>query len=144
MVSPQYFLKIKKYNGMINIANSTFLLRIAIVIILLSHSLPSIFTGDVNNFGNLYLNKVGFSPIGVPLAWIVKLSHIVVAACFLFEKYVKPAGYFTIFILIMGIIMVHFKEGWFVVGGGRNGWEYNFFLICVILTIMYPQGLKRI
>jgi putative oxidoreductase len=43
----------------------------------------------------------------------------------------------------MGIILVHFKEGWFVVGGGRNGVEYNFLLIVVLMTIMYPNGLKK-
>ena len=33
--------------------------------------------------------------------------------------------------------MVHFKEGWFVVGGGRNGMEYNFVLICILTAIMF-------
>ncbi|MDQ0638147.1 hypothetical protein QF042_001712 [Pedobacter sp. W3I1] len=37
----------------------------------------------------------------------------------------------------MGIIMVHFKEGWFVVGGGRNGMEYNFVLICALTAIVF-------
>ena len=48
----------------------------------------------------------------------------------------------TILILIAGIATVHFKEGWYVVGGGRNGWEYNFLLIIALLTIMYPNGLS--
>lgn len=49
----------------------------------------------------------------------------------------------TIFILVMGIILVHFKEGWFVVGGGRNGVEYNLLLIVVFVHIMFPNGLKQ-
>jgi len=53
------------------------------------------------------------------------------------------AGFVTIFVLVMGIILVHFKEGWFVVGGGQNGVEYNFLLICVLLAIMYPEGFKK-
>jgi putative oxidoreductase len=125
-----------------NFTNSNFLLRAAVAIILLTHSLPSIYTGDVNNFGNMYLNQVGFAPIGVPLAWAVKLSHIAAALCLLLEKYVKPAAIVTILVLMAGIVLVHFKEGWFVVGGGRNGWEYNFLLIIVLLSIMYPNGLK--
>jgi putative oxidoreductase len=44
---------------------------------------------------------------------------------------------------MVGIVMVHFTEGWFVVGGGRNGWEYNFLLICDLLTVIWPQGFKR-
>lgn len=123
--------------------NSTFLLRIVVVVILLMHSIPGIFNNGINDFGNLYLNQVGFAPVGLVLAWAIKISHIVAAACFLFEKYVKWAGIVTIIILIAGIFMVHLKDGWFVVGGGRNGIEFNILLIVVILTIMYPKGLKK-
>ena len=45
-------------------------------------------------------------------------------------------------LLLMGIIMVHFQEGWFVVGGGRNGMEYNFLLICALVYIMFPNGFR--
>lgn len=123
--------------------NSTFLLRITAAIILIMHSIPGIFNNGVNDFGKLYLNEVGFAPIGVPLAWAIKISHVLAAVCLLLEKYVKWACVITIAILIGGIIMVHAKEGWFVVGGGRNGVEFNFLLIVVLLTIMYPKGIKK-
>jgi putative oxidoreductase len=100
------------------------------------------FDGGINNFGNLFLNQIGFSPLGVPIAWVVKLSHVVCAMCLILGKYIKPAAIVTIFILIMGIILVHYKEGWFVVGGGRNGMEYNFVLIAVLLAIMFPGRVK--
>lgn len=114
----------------------TLLLRIVIAIILLSHGIPGMLDGGVNDFGNLFLNKIGFSPIGVPLAWLVKISHVVCAGLLLANKFVKPAAGLTIFILIIGIVTVHFKEGWFVVGGGRNGMEYNFLLICILIYII--------
>lgn len=123
--------------------NGNLLLRIAISIILLTHSVFGIFNNGINDFGNLYLNQVGFAPFGLYLAWLIKISHIIAAILLLLNKYIKLAGFVTIFILIMGIIMVHFPEGWFVVGGGRNGCEYNFLLICVLLAIMYPNGLRN-
>lgn len=123
--------------------NSTFLLRSAVAIILLMHSVPGMFNNGINDFGNLYLNQIGFAPMGVPLAWAIKLSHVVSAFCFLFEKYVKWAAIVTIIILVMGIIMVHFKNGWFVVGGGQNGIEFNFLLIVVVLTLLFPNGLRK-
>lgn len=126
-----------------NIYNSTFLLRLAVAIILLMHSIPGMFNNGINDFGELYLNQVGFAPVGVPVAWAIKLSHVVCAFCLLFQKFIKPACIVTILILIMGIVMVHFKEGWFVVGGGRNGVEFNFLLIFVLLAIMFPNGLKK-
>ena len=121
---------------------NVFLLRLAVSIILLMHSVPGIFNNGINEFGKFYLNEIGFSPLGVPIAWVIKLSHVLCAICLLLNKYVKPASIITILILIAGIIMVHFKEGWYVVGGGRNGIEFNFLLICVLLTIMFPSGFK--
>lgn len=119
--------------------NNTFILRIALAIILLTHALGGMFNGGINDFGNLFLNQIGFAPVGVPLAWAIKLSHIVAAICLLTNKLIKPAAIITIFILIMGIILVHGKEGWFVVGGGRNGVEYNFLLIVVLIYLMFPK-----
>ena len=123
--------------------NATLLLRIAVAIILLTHSVLGMFNNGINDFGNLYLNQIGFAPFGVFLAWSIKISHIVAAILLLLNKYVKAAGFVTIFVLIIGIILVHFQEGWFVVGGGRNGVEYNFLLIVVLLAIMYPIGFKK-
>jgi putative oxidoreductase len=119
--------------------SNSLLLRIAVAIILLMHSIPGMMDGGVNAFGNLYLNKIGFSPVGLPLAWAIKLSHVACAVLLVLNRYVKPAALVTIFILVMGIVLVHLKEGWFVVGGGRNGVEYNFLLICVLVTIMFPK-----
>lgn len=122
------------------IFNSTLILRVAVAIILLVHSIPGIFNNGINDFGKLYLNEIGFAPLGVPIAWAIKLSHILAAGCLLFNRYIKLASIVTIIVLIMGIILVHFKEGWFVVGGGRNGVEFNFLLICVLLYLMLlPQ-----
>lgn len=122
------------------IFTGTFLLRIPVVIILLAHSIPGIFNNGINDFGNFYLNEIGFSPLGVPLAWAIKLSHIVCAVCLLLNKYVQPACILTILVLAAGIILVHFKEGWYVVGAGRNGIEFNFLLIFVLLAILFPEG----
>lgn len=37
--------------------------------------------------------------------------------------------------LLLGIGLVHASEGWFVVGGGRNGMEYSVLLIAVLLAV---------
>ena len=124
--------------------NSIFLLRVAVAIILIMHSVPGMFDGGVNNFGEHYLNQVGFAPLGIPLAWAIKLSHVVAAACLLLDKYVKWACLITIAVLVAGIFMVHLKEGWYVVGGGRNGVEFNFLLIVVLLSIMLSKPGKKI
>lgn len=123
--------------------HNTLLLRVALAIILLTHGLPGMFNGGVNAFGNLFLNQIGFAPLGIPIAWAIKISHVICAILLVLNRYIKPASIITIFILAMGIVFVHFKEGWFVVGGGRNGVEYNLLLIVVLVYIMFPNGLKK-
>jgi putative oxidoreductase len=127
-----------------NIGNPAFLLRFALAIILGMHCIPTILDGSVNDFGNLYLNNVGFAPFGLYIAWAIKLTHLVSVPLLLLNKYLKPVALANIFIFVMGIIMVHFQEGWFVVGGGRNGVEFNFLLIFSLLTIILPDGLKKL
>jgi len=124
--------------------NNNFFIRFAVAVILLVHGLGGMFNNGVNDFGNLFLNQIGFAPLGVPIAWSIKISHVIAAFCLLFQKYIKPASIITIFILIMGIVLVHFKDGWFVVGGGRNGVEFNFLLIFALLSIMFPNGFSKI
>lgn len=126
-----------------HIFNNTFLLRLAVAAILLMHSIPGMFNNGINNFGNLYLNEIGFAPFGLVLAWMIKLSHLVCAFCLLANRLVKWASAITIVILVAGIIMVHAKEGWFVVGGGSNGVEFNVLLVFVLLTLLFPHGFKK-
>jgi putative oxidoreductase len=120
----------------------TLILRIIIAIILLIHGLGGMFNGGVNGFGEMFLNQIGFAPVGLPLAWAIKISHVVCAFLIVVDKYTKPASLITIAILIMGIVLVHWKDGWFVVGGGRNGIEYNVLLIAVLVSIYLQKRVK--
>ena len=124
------------------IITPTLILRIALAAVLFMHGIPSIFTGAVNNFGNQYLNTVGFAPIGLPLAWAIKLSHVACAIMLILNRYIRLAAFVTIPILVAGIIMIHAAEGWYVVGGGRNGVEFNVLLISalVYLAIINKKG----
>lgn len=126
-----------------NITHNTFLLRIAVAVIFAAHSVFTILDGSINNFGKLYLDTVGFAPLGIYIAWMVKLTHLISVPLLILNKYIQPVAIANMVILIVGIFMVHLPEGWFVVGGGRNGVEFNFLLIFALLTIMFPNGLKK-
>jgi len=119
-------------------------LRWALAIILFMHSIPGMFNGGIHDFGNLYLNQVGFDPFGVYLAWVIKLSHVVAAILFIANKYIKWAAWPTLFILVVGIFMVHLEHGWFVVGGGQNGVEFNFLMIAVISHLLIEVKKSRL
>ena len=124
------------------IITPTLVLRIALAAVFFMHGFLSIYTGAVNNFGNQYLNTVGFAPIGLPLAWAIKLSHVACAILLILNRYIRLAAMVTIPILVAGIIMIHAAEGWFVVGAGRNGVEFNVLLIgaLVYLAIINKKG----
>lgn len=119
--------------------NNTLILRIAVAVIFITHSVFGMFNNGINDFGNLFLNQIGFAPLGVSIAWAIKLTHLFGALLLLINKYIKPVCILNILILIVGIILIHYQEGWFVVGGGRNGMEYNFLLICVLVSILFTD-----
>ncbi|GEN70345.1 MULTISPECIES: DoxX family protein [Chryseobacterium] len=116
-----------------------FYLRAALSVILLMHSVVSIFSGDVNNFGRLYLDTIGFSPFGLYLAWAVKLIHLFSVFLIWSERYVKAVSICNMIILIFGIYFVHWQNGWYVVGGGTNGIEFNILLICCFLQLIFTR-----
>jgi len=115
--------------------NNILLIIWATAIILIMHSIPGMFNNGVNDFGNLYLNQIGFAPVGLYLAWTIKLSHVAAAILLILNRYLQWAVWPTVAILLVGIFMVHLPNGWFVVGGGYNGIEYNVLLIAVLIQI---------
>lgn len=116
---------------------SNFYLRAALSVILLMHSVVSIFSGDVNNFGRLYLDTIGFSPFGLYLAWAVKLIHLFSVFLIWSDRFLKIVSICNMIILTFGIYFVHWQNGWYVVGGGTNGIEFNILLICCFLQLIF-------
>ncbi|WP_197286179.1 DoxX family protein [Pedobacter sp. PACM 27299] len=127
----------------INRINPLFLIRLAIATIFLSHSLHGVLNHTVNDFGEGYLNKVGFAPFGVYVAWALMVFEIIGSILILFGKLLKYVVPGFILILITGIILVHYPDGWFVVGPGRNGMEFSFVLILSLIAICIPVKRRR-
>ena len=61
---------------------------------------------------------------------------MVLAILLIFNRWLIVPIILTIFILIAGIILVHYESGWYVVGGGANGIEFNFLLIFVLFQVL--------
>ncbi|WP_185247454.1 DoxX family protein [Chryseobacterium bernardetii] len=116
-----------------------YFLRCALSIILLMHSVISIFSGDVNSFGINYLDTIGFYPIGLYLAWTVKLIHLVSVFLLWTDRYIKPVALCNILIFVFGIYYIHWESGWYVVGGGTKGIEFNILLIFSFINLIFPE-----
>ena len=111
----------------------TVLLRVGVAILLFIHGAFRASTGGVHGFGE-WLTSLGF-PAGIGWAWAVTSIELIGAPLMAAGKFVVPIAAYLAFQLVLGIALVHFPEGWFVVGGGRNGMEYSVLLILCLVVI---------
>jgi putative oxidoreductase len=108
-------------------------LRIVAAGLMLIHGAARIYLGIVDDFGE-FLTLKEF-PLGFYLAWAITIFEIVGSIILASGYYVSILALIFAVHLLAGILLVHLKDGWFVVGAGRNGVEYSVLLITVFLTI---------
>ena len=107
---------------------------------MLIHGIARIYFGIVDDFGEfLTLNNF---PLGFYLAWAITSFEIVGSVLLAIGRYVAPLAIIFAVHLLCGILLVHLKEGWFVVGAGRNGVEYSVLLIVLFLIIAFSNWKK--
>jgi len=121
-------------------SNALTFIRLVLAALMFVHGAARISYGIVDDFGG-FLGSKGF-PFGFYLAWAITLFEIV-------GSVLLAVGFYTWIIALVfaaqlaaGIALVHWKEGWFVVGAGRNGIEYSVFLIASLLAIAYANYKK--
>jgi putative oxidoreductase len=117
------------------------LLRAGVATLLFIHGAYRAATGGVPLFGE-WLSSIGF-PAGV--AWAAAVTAIEVAASVMLAagRFVLPITGYLIFQLLLGIVLVHARDGWFVVGAGRNGMEYSVLLILCLVVIAWDQRRQK-
>lgn len=112
---------------------ATAIVRIAAAGNMLIHGISRTVTGGVSGFDE-YLSSLGFPPYS---AFIITAFELIAAVLIIINRWTSILSIFFCVELIMGIILVHGPEGWFVVGHGRNGSEYSVLLIlCFICSII--------
>ena len=109
------------------------LLRIVVAGLMLVHGAARIYLGIVDDFGE-FLTLKEF-PLGFYIAWAITIFEIIGSIILASGYYVSILALIFAVYLLAGILLVHLKDGWFVVGAGRNGVEYSVLLITVFLTI---------
>ena len=101
--------------------------RISVALLLVAHGVARTSLGTVADFGG-FLESKGF-PAGVAIAWILTIVEIAGGLALAAGFLVKWLCLWFIVELLMGIILVHSQNGWFVVGASLNGVEYSVLLI---------------
>ena len=109
------------------------ILRVAVASIFVIHGVTRALNGTVDDFGG-FLSGSGL-PAGGAVAWVLTAVEIVGGVVFALGLAVRPLALWFGPEIAAGIVMVHGKEGWFVVGAGRNGAEYSALILACLLVV---------
>jgi putative oxidoreductase len=117
------------------------LLRIVTALLLAAHGWHRALTGGAWGFAQ-WLGAQGF-PLPAVLAWGITGFEIAGSALLLTGRAVRLVVPGFALILVMGIVLVHGREGWWVVGAGRNGVEYSVLLLASLAALWIAEGRRR-
>ncbi|MEX0880029.1 MAG: GNAT family N-acetyltransferase [Thermoanaerobaculia bacterium] len=115
--------------------SSIAIVRAATAALLIIHGVTRVRTGGVAGFGE-FLSQ-NHLPLGTALAWAITAVEILGGIALAAGRFVRPLCAWFALQLSAGIVLVHGREGWFVVGGGRNGIEYSVLLIVCLLAVAF-------
>lgn len=116
------------------------IIRVLLAAVMFIHGAARISNGTVGGFGE-FLGSQGF-PLGLYLAWAITLFELIGSVLLAVGFYSWVIAFIFALQLSVGIYLIHWKEGWFVVGSGRNGMELSVVLIVSFLAIAYATYKK--
>ena len=116
------------------------LIRVVLAALMFVHGSARISYGIVDDFGG-FLGSHGI-PLGFFVAWGITLFEIIGSVLLAVGSYTWLIALLFAVELAVGVALVHWKEGWFVVGAGRNGMEYSALLITSFLAVAYANYKK--
>ncbi|MGH9867030.1 MAG: DoxX family protein [Candidatus Polarisedimenticolia bacterium] len=114
------------------------LLRVAVASVFVIHGLTRTFLGTVGGFG-AFLSSSGL-PAGVVIAWAITIVEVVGGVALAIGLAVRPLALWYGVQIAAGILMVHAREGWFVVGAGRNGAEYSVLILACLAAVVLTDS----
>ncbi len=116
------------------------IVRVVLAATMFIHGAARISAGTVGGFGG-YLGAQGF-PLGFYLAWAITLSELIGGVLMAVGFYSWIIAIVFAAKLLVGIYLIHWSEGWFVVGAGRNGMEFSVVLVVSLLAVAYADYKK--
>ena len=108
-------------------------LRVAIASVFVVHGIARMANGTVGGFGQ-FLASQGF-PLGVVVAWTLTLVEVAGGVALALGFFVRPLTVWYAAEILTGIALVHWSEGWFVVGAGRGGMEYSVLIVACLAAV---------
>lgn len=119
------------------------LLRIALAVLIFIHGAHRAWHWDPNvtGFGQ-WLGSLGF-PQGYYWAAAVTFYELIAPLFLIARRFVTLACLGHIVIIALGMVLVHYPFGWFVVGSGRNGMEYSALLLAGLIAVAWAHAPRR-
>src|SRR5262245_10098512 len=112
-------------------------LRMMMGVIFILHATVRVYNTTLPGFGD-FLESRGF-PVGYYVAWTVTLFEVVGGVLMFLRFFVKLFCLGEIFILIIGIITVHWQNGWIVGPMSLGGAVYSLILITILFSIYLAE-----
>ena len=109
------------------------ILRVVVGVVYITHGIPKLL-GGVPGTG-AFLAHLGI-PLPGLFAWVVTLLETLGGLSLVAGFLVAPVAFLFMIEMIVGIILVHAPNGWYVVGGGSAGAEYSTVLIAALLALV--------
>lgn len=117
------------------------ILRCVLAGLIAAHGWYRFSTGGVAGFGG-WLSAQGW-PFGLGLAGAITVIEIAGTPLLAIGRFQFALSLIFASIYMVGLVLVHWPFGWFVVGGGRNGMEYSVLLISGFLLLAYQSMPQR-
>lgn len=108
------------------------ILRLTVGVIFLSHGIPKLLGGIPGTAD--FLGQVGVPAPGLA-AWAVALLEVGGGLLLILGLLVVPVAILFVIHMALGIVLVHLAQGWYVVGPGQGGAEFNTLLIAASVAL---------
>lgn len=109
------------------------ILRATIGFIFVTHGVAKLYGGVGGTAA--FLGELGV-PAAAVVAWGLTLLEVFGGIALVAGFLVRPLAVLFCIHMITGIFLVHAREGWYVVGPGQGGAEFNVLLVAGLVTLL--------
>lgn len=118
------------------------ILRIVLGVIFIAHGLPKL-TGGIEGTAGFF-GQLGI-PVPLIAAWFIALLETLGGLMLVVGFFVTPVSLLLAAHMLTGIILVHAANGFYVIGPGQGGIEFNLLLaVCALAMVFCGPGLAAL
>lgn len=114
-----------------SLAASLVVLRVGIPALFMAHAAVRIVNGTIPQFAG-FLGGIGI-PQPTAVVWAVTLTELIAGSMLILGFRQRCAALALASIALGGIVLIHFRRGWFVGEHGTGGSEYS---VCLLLALL--------